>query len=166
MAQAAQSSPPAPPTFGEEMARLGRWCRANPVPAALLTVLLGGLVYFFAVQKLFTGGSLTTWVWAYQAWNEGNDLEHGPGILPAAIVVAWMHREDFRRAVKAPSWLGLPIALAGVFLFVVAVWVQQPRVAIVSFPVLIFGGVLFLWGWPAARLAAFPCAFLCFMVPI
>jgi exosortase len=80
--------------------------------------------------------------------------------------VAWMHREDFRRAPKAPSWLGLPIILLGVLLFIGATWVQQPRIAIVAFPILVFGGVLFLWGWAVARLAAFPCAFLLFMVPI
>jgi exosortase len=166
MAESAQPPPSAPPTFGEEMARLGHWCRANPVPAALLTILLGGLVYFFGIQKLFNRGALTTWVWAFRAWNSENDLEHGVGILPAAIIVAWLHREDFRRAIKAPSWLGVPVILLGVLLFVSAAWVQQPRIAIVAFPVLVFGGVLFLWGWQMARLATFPCLFLLFMVPI
>jgi len=166
MAEPAPPPSSSPPTFGEEIARLGQWCRANPAAAALLTILLGGLVYFFAIQKLFNSGAISTWVWARQAWNSENDLEHGVGILPAAIIVAWLHREDFRSAVKAPSWLGIPVVLLGVLLFVSAAWVQQPRIAIVAFPVLVFGGVLFLWGWRVARLAAFPCLFLLFMVPI
>ena len=166
MAEPAPISPPPPPTFGEEMTRLGRWCRANPAPAALLLGVLGTLVYFFAFHKIFTNGALTTWRWAYEAWNEGNDLEHGPLILPAAIVVAWLHREDFRRAPKASSWLGLIVVLLGVLAFIVATWTLQPRIALLALPMLIFGCVWFLWGWPSARLAAFPCVFLLFMEPI
>lgn len=166
MAEPAPNSTPLPPTFGEEMARLGRWCRANPGQAALLGALLGTLVFFFAVQKIYSNGGLTTWRWAYEAWNEGNDLEHGPLILPGAIVVAWMHREDFRRAAKSSSWFGLIVVLLGVLAFIVATWTLQPRVALLALPMLIFGGVWFVWGWPSARLAAFPCAFLLFMEPI
>ena len=130
------------------MSRLGGWCRANPAAAALLAAVLGTLVYFFAIHKVFSNGALTAWRWAFEAWNEGNDLEHGRFILPGAIVIAWLHRGDFRRAAKAPSGLGMIAVLAGVFAFIVAAWTLQPRIALVALPLLIFGGVWFLWGWP------------------
>lgn len=148
------------------MAGLGRWCRAHPGQAALLAALLGTLTYFFAFHGIFNSGVKTTLRWAFEGWNEENDLQHGPLILPAAIAVAWMHRDAFRAAVKAPSWPGLLAVLAGAFAFIVSAWTLQPRIALVSLPLLIFGGVWFLWGWQAARVAAFPCLFLLFMVPI
>ena len=164
MAEPAQISPE-PTSFGEELTRFIRWCRAHPGEAALLAALVGTLVYFFAFQGIFNNGVKTTLRWAYEGWNEENDLQHGSLILPAAIVVAWMHRDRFRAARKAPSWLGLLAVLAGALAFVVAAWTLQPRIALVSLPFLIFGAVWFLWGWPTARVAAFPCLFLLFMVP-
>lgn len=165
MAEPAQISPSSPP-FGEEMARFGRWCREHPAEAALLAALLGTLTYFFAFHGIFNNGLKTTLRWAYEGWNEENDLQHGSLILPAALVVAWMHRAAFRAAAKAPSWLGLLAVLAGAFAFVVSAWTLQPRIALVSLPLLVFGAVWFLWGWQTARVAAFPCLFLLFMVPL
>lgn len=166
MADPAPPSPSLAPSFSEELARFSRWCRAQPAQAALLVALLGTLVYYFVFHRVFTNGTLSTMHWAWEGWNEENDLQHGPLILPAAAVVAWMHREEFRRAAKAPSWLGLLAVFAGAFLFVVAVWMLQPRIALLALPPLIFGGVWFLWGWPTARLAIFPCVFLLFMIPV
>jgi len=148
------------------MSRLGRWCREQPLQATLLAALLGTLVYFFVFLRAFSNETLTTLQWAWQGWNEENDLQHGPLILPAAAVVAWLHRESFRRAAKTPSWLGLLAVLAGAVVFVAAVWMLQPRIALVALPLLIFGGVLFVWGWSVARLTIFPCLFLLFMVPL
>ncbi len=62
--------------------------------------------------------------------------------------------------------MGCSSSLCGILLFVVSAWTLQQRVALVALPILIFGCVWFLWGWRVAREAAFPCAFLLFMVPI
>lgn len=159
-------SAPPPPTLGEEFARFAGWCGRHPIPALLLAALAGTLVYFYAFQGIFNKGTQTTLRWAYESWNTENDLEHGALILPAAIVVAWMHRRRFAEVKKQSSWAGLLAVAFGILLFVVAAWTLQQRVAIVALPVLIFGCVWFLWGWPVAREAAFPCAFLLFMVPI
>jgi len=167
MAEPAQlSSPPPTTSLSEELARLGKWIREQPVHAALFAGVLGTLVYFFVFHRLFSNGVLTAMRWAWEGWTEENDLQHGPLILPAAAVVAWMHRAQFRAAPKAPSWMGLIVVLAGASLFVIAAWTLQPRIALVALPVLIFGGALFLWGWATARLAIFPCLFLLFMVPV
>src|ERR1043166_8392539 len=88
------------PSFGEEIGNFARWCGENPVRAALLGGLLGTLLYFFQFHRIFMNGTESALLWAYHAWNEPNDLEHGIFIIPAAIVVAWMHRQDFRAAIK------------------------------------------------------------------
>ena len=38
----------------------------------------------------------------------------------------------------------------------------QPRISLFALPLVLFGSVLFLWGWPVARILAFPIGFLVF----
>lgn len=160
------SSPQTPITFSDAVAAFGRWCVHRPWDATLLFGLLGTLVYYFGFYGYAMGGHMPTAQWAAEAWNEGNDLEHGFLIFPAAVVVAWMHREEIAALPKRGSWVGIFMVLAGVLAFLVGIWTVQPRIAMVSLPVLIYGGVWFLWGWRVARKIAFPCALLLFMVPI
>ncbi|MEQ1859098.1 MAG: exosortase/archaeosortase family protein [Chthoniobacteraceae bacterium] len=157
----------APATVLDGLRRFGHWCMANAPAAAMLVALVGTLVWFYGgYTPLIPNDPHSFWRWAQEAWNEGNDLEHGPLILPGAIVVAWFQRESFAAVAKRSSWVGLLPLFVGIFIFVVAARAQQGRYALVALPVLILGVVWFLWGWPAARLASFPCGLLLFMVPI
>jgi exosortase len=153
-------------SLSEALVRFGRWCRSEPLAALLLAGCVGTLIYFFGFLRIFGNGTLTTMRWAYEAWGGDNDLEHGPLILPAAMVVAWMHRDELRRLPRRVGTLGLLCVLFGVLLFLASVWTLQPRIALVALPTLIFGGVWFVWGWPTARKIAFPCALLLFMIPL
>jgi exosortase len=155
----------APQGVGEALRRFGAWCAANPVQAALLFASLGTLIWFYVgYQPLANGHSF--WRWTHEAFGEENDLEHGPLILPGAIIVAWLHREDFARAVKQPSWLGLLPLIVGILFFIVAVWTVQARLAQVAFPLLLLGAIWFVWGLPTTRVAFLPCVLLLFMVPV
>jgi exosortase len=155
-----------PSVWRDELARFGNWCRANPLQLALWAAILGVAVYFFGFYKIYTNGSLTAWQWAREAWNEANDLEHGGLVLPGAIVVAWLHRDQFRTVTKRPAASGLLLIAFGIALFLAAAWTLQPRIALLSMPVLILGSVAFVWGWKSARIALFPCALLLFMLPV
>jgi exosortase len=141
------------------------WLRRAPLQALLAGVVLAAWTYFFGFHQVFMNGAQSTAVWAWKSWNTSNDLEYGAVILPAALVIAWVHREDLRAAPKSTSWLGLVIALAGALLFVLSVRSLQPRLAMVGLPALIYGGVRFLWGRQTARIILFPCAMLLFMIP-
>lgn len=157
----------APESIGDGLRRFWTWCTSDPMASALLLGSIGTLVWFFCGYKPFIPNDPhSTLRWAREAWNEPNDLEHGPLILPGAIVVAWLQRHDFAAVLKRESWTGLAPLLFGIFLFVVAARAQQPRYALVALPILIVGAVWFVWGWPTARLAAFPCLLLLFMVPV
>jgi exosortase len=167
MSAPAQSKPSdSAPDFQEVLSRFLNWCTRKPVQAVLLAGVVGTLVWFYCGYRPLGNGSMSFFRWAREAWNTENDLEHGGFILPAAIVVAWLHRSQFAEAVKRPSWLGLVPLVFGNFLFLTAVWTLQPRLALIAFPALIFGCAWSLLGWQVARIAMFPCALLLFMVPV
>ncbi len=155
-----------PPTLGETAGRFLGWVRARPLDAALWAVLVSALVYFFCFFKIFVNGQLSTFDWAWSAWNPENNQEHSVFILPVAAWVIWYHRDRLAAAKKQPSNLGLVITAFGALLFVLSARTLQPRIAIFALPVIIFGSVWFLWGRQVARVFLFPCAFLLFMIPI
>lgn len=132
----------------------------------MILALVTTIAAFYVIYEPLSGGTKSFGRWAYEAWNSENDLEHGPLILPGAILVAWLGRRDFAAAFKRPSWLGLIPVAAGLFLFLVATWALQPRLALVALPLLILGCIWYLWGWRTARVASFACGLLLFMVPI
>lgn len=153
-------------TFREALIRFKDWFVRHPVSGLLLAALLGTLVYFYGFYHPFMNGTESTMFWAKRSWNSENDLEHGILIIPIALYIVWHHRAALAAATKSPHWLGLVIAFIGVAMFVVSVRTLQPRLALMSMPPLAFGAVFYLWGWRTARLVAFPCAFLLFMVPL
>jgi exosortase len=165
-AQTSPSTSASTPGVLEAFRRLGNWCARNPVPTALLIGIMGTIIWFYCGYKPLSKGHSSIFRWAHEAWNTENDLEHGWLIFPGAVVVAWLHFRQFADAEKRPSWLGMLPLLAGVLLFAVAVWTLQARIALVALPLLILGCVWCLWGWKVARIAAFPCALLLFMVPM
>jgi exosortase len=154
------------PKVKEALGLFWKWCLRHPVQAALLAGMAGVVAWFFCGYRPLSNGAMSFFRWSHEAWNTENDLEHGWLILPGAIVVAWLHYGNFAEAEKRPSWLGLLPLLFGILLFVIAVWTLQPRLALIGLPFMIFGCVWYLWGWPVARVAMFPCTLLFFMVPI
>ncbi len=170
----AMSTETAPPTvqpepaitFGAVLARFGKWCGAN-VRAALLLAGGGGvLVYFYGFFYCFRNGDETTALWASRAWNSENNQEHSWFVLPIAFYLLWHHRERLRSARKEPSDWGLAWLLGGVLIFIAGVRMIDARTAVLSFPVIVYGWALYLWGREVARVFIFPCLFMLFMVPV
>lgn len=159
-----QSHPPL--SFATALRQFAAWGARRPWDLALLVALLGVLAYFFAGYDVFMSGTKSTLHWAWDAWQGENDLEHGPLILPAALLVVWMHREEIRAAPKQASWLGALPLLVGLVLFISAVRTGQARLAIAAFPFLAFGSVWFLWGWAVARHTLFASGLCLFMIPL
>jgi exosortase len=161
-----EDSPASPPSPDGKGAHSTGW-RSQDVMEAILIAACGGvLVYFFAFFKIFTNGSLTTWQWARAAWNPENNQEHAIIVLPLAIALIWYYRHDLRAAPKKPSNAGLAFVGLGIGLFLLGARCLQPRFAICALPLLIYGGVRFLWGRAVGRIFIFPCLFLLFMIPV
>ena len=149
-----------------ETADARKWCAANPLPTALLLCCLGVVVYFFGLVHCFRNGEETAALWASRAWNSENNQEHSWFVLPISLGLLWYHREKIRKAPKVPSNLGLVFVLVGVLFFILAVRTLQARMTIFAFPLLLYGGVRFLWGREVGRVFIFPCLFMLFMVPV
>jgi exosortase len=77
----------------------------------------------------------------------------------------WYHRKEMARAPKSGSNYGLILVGFGVVLFLLGARCLQPRLALGSFPFLVYGSVLYLLGKKVARIILFPCAFLIFLIP-
>ena len=103
---------------------------------------------------------------AWGAWNPENSQEHSVIVLPLAIALVWRHRHELRAAPKKPSNAGLAFVGLGIGFFLLGVRCLQPRFAICALPLLIYGGVRFLWGRAVGRIFIFPCLFLLFMIPV
>ena len=142
------------------------WCRENSLQIALLAGIVATLVGFYFFYRPLSDGHMSFARWTEEAFGKDNDLEHGPLILPGAILVAWLQRKLFAREEKHPSMMGLAWLAGGILLFLIAVRTLQARIALVALPLMIIGCVHFVWGWRTARHALFPSLLLLFLVPI
>jgi exosortase len=142
------------------------WIRQNPLGAFLLASILATLVYFFGFVKLFTGGSVSTFFWAWQAWNPKTNYEHAKLIPLIVIFLIWVARDKLRTAQVGSSRWGWLFIGFGLLLFVAGARTLQARLSLTALPFLLFGIVLYGWGKQVARILLFPIAFLLFMVPL
>ena len=98
-------------------------------------------------------------------WARSDTFAHGFFIAPISLWLIWRKREQLRTATPAlsPLW-ALPLALLGV-----SWWVGDAIGANVvlqfSFVGMLITAVLFMLGWPVARIILFPLLFLLFAVP-
>jgi len=155
-----------PPVAGDTSGDFFAWIRRDPLGALLLVLSAGVLIYFFGFYKVFMNGAQSTAVWAWKGWNDENDQVHCRFILPVIGYLLWLRRAELMSVVKAPSGRGLAFVIGGVVLFVLAVRCLQPRFAIVSLPLIVYGAAEYLGGRAFARIFIFPCLLMLFMIPI
>jgi exosortase len=142
------------------------WVQRNPVATVLLLIISITLIYFFGFLKVFSGEHLSTFVWAWQAWNPENNYEHAKLIPLVAIFLVWYDRNRLKAARIGSSLWGWLFIGIGLFLFFAGARTLQARLALTALPFVLFGVVLYVWGREVARILLFPTAFLLFMVPL
>lgn len=104
--------------------------------------------------------------WLYGAWNGETDYEHGllfPFVIAGLIIYRF---KDLKSAAGGGSYWGLLAVLFGVLLYAIACRTLQPRVALGALPFLLWGSVLYLWGWRVAKMLAFPLFFFWLAIPL
>ncbi len=153
-----------------EQPHLGQRLRSSierdPAAALFIAGIVGTLIYFFGFVPLFTNGHLSTFVWAWQAWNPETNYEHAK-LMPLIVAfLVWNSREKLKAAKVGSSGWGWVFIALGLLLFVAGARTLQARLALSSLPFLLFGLVLYVWGKQVARILLFPIAFLFFMVPL
>ncbi len=140
------------------------WVGREPLSAVLLLLNAGALLYFYCFVPLFHYATETTLRWAWYAWRSPEQA-HGRLVPLISLYLLWRERGTLRRAAGPGSNTGLAFVAAGVTLFLASARCLEPRIALLALPFLVYGSVLFVWGRAAARVFAFPCALLVFMIP-
>jgi len=130
-------------------------------------VVLGVVaVFYFFVPGFGPMQAQSPLVWLESAWNPATDFEHG-FLVPVIMIglIAWQWK-GLRQAAGRGDWKGLPVALFGAALFVLAHRTGQARIAVGGLPFILWGSALYLWGWGVARLALFPIFLLWLAIPL
>jgi exosortase len=125
------------------------------------------VVWFFCFENRYgPGHGRSTLGWLYSSWNPSTDYEHGK-LVPFVIVGLIVYRfKDLRSAVQPGSAWGLLAVAIGCVLYVAAYRTLQPRIAVGGLPFILWGSVLYFWGWRVAKIVTFPLLFLWISVPL
>lgn len=99
-------------------------------------------------------------------WLNDDNYSHGLLIIPLALFFAWERRHKLAALTPSPSLFGLVVVLAGVAMLIAGLLGAELFLTRASLLVTLTGGILFVLGWKALRVLAFPLAFLLLMIPI
>jgi exosortase len=111
--------------------------------------------------------ALTVLVWplaahAIEVWSTDEEFTYGFLIPPIALSILWLQRHSLSRAIGKGSNGGLAVVAAAIVVMVVSRRTGIHNLAGLALTPLLIGIAAYLWGWKAARVAAFPSAFLIF----
>lgn len=143
-----------------------RWCRSNPAQALLLATLAGVIGYAYFGIHAFLGARISAANWIAGGWTAENDQQHCWGIIPVAVALVFFRWREIAGLPKRGENSGLCFVGAGVLLFIAGVRCTEARYTIFALPLLLYGGVHFLFGKHVSRVVIFPCVFLLFMTPL
>jgi exosortase len=99
-------------------------------------------------------------------WANDDNYSHGFLIVPLAAYFVWERRERLRALEPRPTVWGLAVLILGLSVLLAGLLGAELFLTRASMLVVLAGGVLFVLGWPALRVLAFPLAFLVLMIPI
>jgi len=139
------------PTDATESGRMTRHRLVIPLVALLAWL---ALLYAPTVGRL-------VWEW----WDDPN-YSHGFLVPVFAAYLIWQRRTALAALRATGSWLGLPVLLGGLAMFVLGEIGAERFLAAMSLIVVLAGLVLFHLGRAWFRPVAFPLAYLAFMVPL
>ena len=99
-------------------------------------------------------------------WINDENYSHGFLIIPLALYFAWERRRRLTAAPAVPSNAGLLIVFGSLGVLLAGVLGAELFLTRVSLIGLTAGSIVFLRGWQALRVLAFPVALLLLMIPI
>ncbi|MFT6355548.1 MAG: exosortase [Cryomorphaceae bacterium] len=99
---------------------------------------------------------------------EARDSYYSHGYLVPFVTayLIWRKRKELAAITPQGSFLGLPLLILGLCVYVVSYFLEVNFTAYASCIIVIFGAVLFLGGWQITRVTLFPLLFLIFMIPL
>jgi exosortase len=140
----------------------------NWVKVALGVAILGLVwyAYFVQVAEQSFGYRASSYRWLVGHWSNVSDYSHGPLIPLIALGIVWWKRQELFGARIEPVRWGVGVVAAAMAIYYLGIKAMQPRVAVFSFIVLLYGLILALAGRAVSRVLLFPVAFLLLMIPL
>ncbi len=129
--------------------------RRGTVLWAVLAAMMTVLGYLYANSLRFLA----------EAWLEDNN-SHGPFILLITLYMIWGRWPQLQTIKRRGSWWGLPIVVAGLFIYVVGEFAAMHAVVHFSLWVVIVGLLACAIGLSGIRLLAFPLLYLLAAIPL
>lgn len=104
--------------------------------------------------------------WMLDRW--WRDEYYGHGLLIPLICGYIVYRQlpVYKSLPRERQAAGLWVMVLGLVLHLLATWKDVNFASGFAFLITLYGAVIWLWGWPVARAAAFPVAFMAFGVPM
>jgi exosortase len=99
---------------------------------------------------------------AIEVWSLNEEFTFGFLIPPASVFLIWWRRDAIRRSLGTGAGGGLAIVLAALAAYLVFQRVGINALAGLAVIPLLWGMVVYLWGWRTGRVLAFPIGFLAF----
>ena len=99
-------------------------------------------------------------------WATDDNYSHGFLIVPLAAYFVWERRDRLRSLTPNPSPLGLVGVAVGLAMLVAGLLGAELFLTRASLIPVLAGAVVFVLGWQALAVLAFPLAFLILMIPI
>jgi exosortase len=99
---------------------------------------------------------------AVAVWSSTEEFSYGFLILPISAGLVWWRRRQLARSLADGSRWGLAIAAAALLVYLAAWRLGIHALAGLAVSPLLWGVVVYLWGWRTGRELAFPIAFLAF----
>ena len=99
---------------------------------------------------------------ALDVWSTTEEFSYGYLIPPVALGVVWFRREALLHSIGRGARAGLLMVILSLIVMLSAERMGIHALAGIAVSPLLFGAVVFLWGWATARVLAFPIAFLIF----
>ena len=104
--------------------------------------------------------------WLVLQWAHDEDMGHGFFVPVIAGYIAWQRRDQLMGRRFKPSYLGLAIVIYAAIQALVGTLGAELFLSRTAFVEAVVGSVLFLGGWHALKVLAFPLSLLIFMIPI
>lgn len=116
----------------------------------LIAIGVAVLAFFYGYLPLFSKGSASAAKWLVESWNQETNYEHGFLVPIIMIGLIIYRRADLKKMPHTTAWTGLFVLIGGIAMFVLGVWLTQARLSVGSFSIVVWGAVLFLFGWRVA----------------
>jgi exosortase len=157
------------PSFSET----SRSRRVDPLSVVLLLGMAAWLLVLFhwlgnTSDVPAFGPSVFRWMvirWGDATFTVG-EYSHGWLIPFVSLAALWWKRNEIRTAPRQTLWAAVGWVVLGLALHWIGARVQQPRLSLAAFVLVIWAIPCFLYGPVIGRLLAFPCFYLLFCIPM